>query len=99
MSFLFTGTGIVDCKDAADANDDGEIDLSDAIYTLNYLFSGGNIIKEPYPDRGTDSTLDELDCEDYSPVGVGGGAALGVEDVLNDPKVDEAIKDIIRDYA
>ncbi len=99
LSFLFTGTGIVDCKDAADANDDGEIDLSDAIYTLNYLFSGGNIIKEPYPDRGTDSTLDELDCEDYSPVGVGGGAALGVEDVLNDPKVDEAIKDIIRDYA
>jgi hypothetical protein len=55
------------CKDAADANDDGRLDISDAVFTLEYLFSGTRKPLEPFPDPGTDPTEDALRCFRASP--------------------------------
>ncbi len=101
LNVLFTGQGAIKCDDSADANDDGSVDISDGVYILNYLFAGGAEIKDPYPEIGLDMTLDNLDCKEYSAGagGVGGGAALGIEDILNDPAIDDSIKNIVEGYA
>ncbi len=51
-----------DCLDALDGNDDGGIDISDAVFLLGYLFSGGPSPAAPFPNPGQDPTLDSLDC-------------------------------------
>lgn len=64
LTVLF-GSGcqtICDCPDALDANDDSANDISDPIYVLMYLFSGGNPPPPPFPACGTDPTTDTLDC-------------------------------------
>lgn len=61
LNFLF-GLGVVDCPRAADSNDDGVLDLADAIYTFMYLFLGGPPPPAPFPQVGTDSTPDGLGC-------------------------------------
>ncbi len=52
------------CLDACDGNDDGLVDLADAVYVLRYLFLSG---KEPPPPGpklpGADPTPDQLDCK------------------------------------
>ncbi len=62
IASLFMGVNL-SCQDAADANDDGEINLSDVIILLNFLFLNGSL---PSSTCGPDSTLDELDCEEYT---------------------------------
>ena len=59
---LFRGRGALDCDDAADADDDGEIGLSDAVYSLNHLFAGGAPPPPPFPESGRDPTTDDLTC-------------------------------------
>ena len=62
LTFLFQGDKYLPCEDAADANDDGKIDLSDAVYSLHSLFMS----QEPFPEPnqyGPDPTSDPLDCE------------------------------------
>lgn len=50
-----------DCADAADANDDGAIDISDAIFLLGALFVPGSLpLPPPYPADGIDPTQDAL---------------------------------------
>ena len=62
---LFRGAALV-CPDAADANDDGALDISDAIMTLGFLFLGmPPTLPEPHPNRGPDPTSDALDCASY----------------------------------
>jgi hypothetical protein len=74
VSFLF-GRGsrgfLPPCLDACDCNDDGRVDLADAICALIYLFSFGPLPPDPGPgiDRqgrptppGVDTTEDPLDC-------------------------------------
>jgi len=52
------------CADAADANDDGVVDISDPIFTLGYLFLGAQVFPEPFPGCGLDpGTSDQLECE------------------------------------
>lgn len=63
---LFFGTSIITCQDAADANDSGDLDLSDAVTTLGCLFLGSPpTLPVPYPSRGPDPTPDELGCDSY----------------------------------
>ncbi len=62
LNFLFLGYQSPNCMKAADANDDGIVDISDGIYTLNFLFSGGKDISAPYPSKGFDPTPDALGC-------------------------------------
>ena len=35
LGFLFLGTGVLPCLDAADANDSGSVDIADAVFTFN----------------------------------------------------------------
>lgn len=44
------------CLDAGDADDDGLLQLTDAIYLLSYLFLGGLPPRAPFPEAGLDPT-------------------------------------------
>jgi len=61
-SWLFSGQQGPLCLDAADANDDGEVDITDSIYLFVYLFLGGPTPPPPFPYCGLDTTADGLDC-------------------------------------
>ncbi len=50
------------CLDAADADNDGGIKLSDAVYLLQFLFAGGPQPPLPYPEPGVDTGWDQLAC-------------------------------------
>jgi hypothetical protein len=55
LGFLFQGeVDSLPCAVACDANGDGALDLSDAVYTLAFAFQGGPSPPEPYPDCGLD---------------------------------------------
>ena len=55
-------------KDAADANDDGRLDVSDAIASLAYQFLGNVEIAAPGPlICGPDPSSDSLLCESFPP--------------------------------
>ena len=47
-------------RDALDADDSGDISITDGIYILNFLFSNGPTLPLPYPDAGTDPSDDRL---------------------------------------
>ncbi|HBO53600.1 MAG TPA: hypothetical protein DD471_16540, partial [Planctomycetes bacterium] len=52
------------CQDALDANDDGRLNVTDAIRVLDFLYRGGRAPLAPYPAQGRDaSDTDELGCE------------------------------------
>jgi hypothetical protein len=63
LSSLFLGNTEILCLDAADADDSGELSITDPIYLLGFLFLGQRSIPEPYPDCGTDPTTDGLGCQ------------------------------------
>lgn len=63
LGFLFLGApDSLECPDAADANDDGKVEVSDAISVLRSLFATGAAPPAPYPYCGIDPTPDALDC-------------------------------------
>jgi len=66
ISFLFlTGPDhfAPPCLDACDANDDGKVDLADAVFILRYLFRvNGKEPTSPFPNPGVDPTADRLGC-------------------------------------
>jgi hypothetical protein len=68
ISFLFyTGTWkfTPPCIKACDANDDGRVDLADSVFILRFLFKAeGLTMKPPYPNAGSDPTVDKLTCGD-----------------------------------
>jgi hypothetical protein len=51
------------CPDAADVDDGGEVDLSDAIVLLQFIFLHDRPPAPPYPTCGADPTSDALTCE------------------------------------
>ncbi len=61
----------LDCEDAADANDDGAVNLTDALSILFYLYEGGPLISEPVLACGKDPTADDLGCESFWVCGTG----------------------------
>ena len=69
VSYLFLGAFDLKCLDAADSNDQSDLDLADVVYTLSYLFRGGPEPREPFGDLcGLDPTdPDGLDCARYYP--------------------------------
>ncbi len=58
---LFRGFPIA-CPDAADFDDSGNVDLSDALGVLGYAFRDGDPPASPFPERGVDITDDPLEC-------------------------------------
>ena len=60
---MFLGQGVPPCDDACDSNDDGTVDISDAINTLGVLFLGKPVIPLPgMTDCGVDPTEDVIRC-------------------------------------
>ena len=60
LGYLFLGNEAPRCPDAADADDNGLIEITDAIAILSQLFAGEGRISAPYPSSGRDSTPDDL---------------------------------------
>ena len=76
LGYLFLGEGNdIGCLDAADADDNGALELTDAVYSLGYQFLGDPNPAPPPPgevDCGPDPTPDDpsvpgedLGCETY----------------------------------
>jgi len=53
--------------DAADANDDGKIDIADAIKILGHMFTNTGPLAAPFGECGIDLTVDDLDCSTFTP--------------------------------
>ena len=66
-SYLFRTGESFPCADAADADDDGRITISDAVKLFHYLVVGEDRPPAPYPEAGPDTTEDEdhLGCNEY----------------------------------
>ncbi len=52
----------IGCEDACDLNNDGALDLSDAIYGLAHQFQNGAPPAAPYGTCGADDDDDTLGC-------------------------------------
>jgi hypothetical protein len=52
-----------------DTNDDGSLDLSDAVNLLGYLFLAGEKPPPPFESCGPDATPDDLGCVEFTPCG------------------------------
>ena len=50
------------CRDAADADDNGRVQMADAVYLLNFIFTKGPPPPAPFPGCGTDPTADSSSC-------------------------------------
>jgi hypothetical protein len=74
LRFQYLGTPI-SCQDAADVDDNGVIDQTDALFLFNAIFRRTRVPPEPFLEPGRDQTPDRLGCEQRQ-VLVGGGAAL-----------------------
>lgn len=61
LGYLFL-RGELSCPRAADVDDGGSLDVTDAIDLLLHVFSGGPPPPEPYPAPGEDVTPDDLSC-------------------------------------
>ena len=62
LLYLFGSGGPLGCDKAADANDDGHLNLSDAINVLLHVFQG-KTLAAPFESCGSDPTPDALTCE------------------------------------
>lgn len=60
--YLFL-VGAALCLDAHDADDSGDIDITDVIRNLFFQILGGDPLPAPYPTAGIDPTPDDLGCE------------------------------------
>lgn len=66
LSYLFA-SGTLSCLAAADANDDGQMNLADPISILQYLFGGGPQPAEPFLACGLDPTPSPFGCRAHPP--------------------------------
>jgi hypothetical protein len=75
FTHLFISQRPIACSDACDANDDGRLDISDGIYILSFLFTGGPAPAPPggegrlRPHLGLPRGLREVALEDLEAVG------------------------------
>lgn len=73
---FYIGNVAPPCADAADFDDSGEIDTTDVVTLLGFLFFYTKIPPAPFPEIGFDLTADSLDCVSgsrSSEEGLGGG--------------------------
>ena len=63
LQFLFLAGVAPGCGDAADANDDGRVNLVDSITIFQFLIGTlGPALADPFAAAGPDPTTDGLDC-------------------------------------
>ena len=64
LGCLFLGTPCLGCEDTQDANDDGLVNIGDAVFLLVWRFGNGSAPRPPFPECGSDPTVDPLrECE------------------------------------
>ena len=88
-NFLFRLRRAPPCLNAGDANDDGSLNATDAIFLTLFTAGAGDSPPEPFPDPGPDPTLNDggnfdLDC-----------AAYGNGEVLDDPAADLVVLEAV----
>lgn len=63
LKAIFLGHSEIACEDAADVNNNGTVEISDAISLLNHFWRSGPPPLAPYPNPGVDSDTDDaLNC-------------------------------------
>ena len=67
LIFMFRGDPVVVCEKAADANDDNQLDTTDAFVLLELIFLLGAPPAAPYLQCGVDPTDDLLRCRGFVP--------------------------------
>ncbi len=63
MWMLIPGSPAIPCQEAADLNDDGQLQLQDAIHLLSWLFASGPSPAQPHPDAGPDPDQNGPGCK------------------------------------
>jgi len=63
LQYLFQSGPTPPCLDATDVNDDGRVNLVDAIHLFMFLTGGGVSVPHPYWFLDQDPSPDSLDCE------------------------------------
>ncbi len=63
LGILFLGQPSAICSDVLDSDDNGTVNIADAVMLLNFLFAGGSPPPAPFPESGPDPTADSLECE------------------------------------
>ena len=66
LAYLFQSGETPRCRKAADVNDDGKLNVSDAIGLLLFFFKGRGPLPEPFDACGLDPTSDPLDCTSFA---------------------------------
>jgi hypothetical protein len=87
LRFNFLG-GPMACLDAADVDDSGQIDQTDALFLFDAIFNRRRTPPEPFLNLGRDPTHDSLDCErglSDGPSGEGLVLGLGAATPCTDP--------------
>jgi hypothetical protein len=65
LGYLFLGGRIRNCRDAADVDDSGFINIADAVFELSFLFLSGAVPPPPGSRScGPDPTADPLGCDE-----------------------------------
>jgi hypothetical protein len=63
LQALFIGARTnLPCLDAADVDDNGSVDITDAIGLAGYMFGQAPAPRSPYPEAGHDITADTIGC-------------------------------------
>jgi len=71
LNFLFLGGSPPDCLDAADTDDQGDLNLKDPVLLFNFLFLGGKEPPDPGPfECGVDPPAGgSVSCTSFAPCG------------------------------
>ena len=67
LGWLFRGAAAPDCLESADIDDSGQVNLSDPLLLLNFLFLLGIPPAPPFDACGIDPTEDTLSCDSFPP--------------------------------
>ena len=66
LGFLYQSGSRPPCRKSADLNDDGALNVLDAMLVFQHLFRGLNDIPAPFASCGPDPTADRLDCMSFA---------------------------------
>ena len=73
LDAFYLGQGVLLCEDGVDANDDGRLDIADAVFSVQSLLREGGDPPPPFLDCGEDATVDALTCNLSPPCAFGAG--------------------------
>jgi hypothetical protein len=66
LDYIFLNGSAPACLKTADANDDGDIDISDPLLVLFALYLERGTVADPYPGCGVDPSSDLIPCAAYA---------------------------------